>query len=149
MALENELKVKETSVISLQNRYIYKVRNILIESNPSRHLSVNTGGNYVDDWFQLNKNARKLQSILKGNVPVPGTNIQRLLTESPDNHKLWEYDICGVTCYLQWRINPPRAGGKEYFWAGYNMSAVFGGSYLACPVKQILVSSLEFPRNSG
>ena len=105
-ALENELKVKEASVTSLQDRYIYKVRNILIESNPSRYLSVGTGvacerrseggnrrlrsqastsGNYVENWFQLNKDARKLQSILKGNVPAPGTNLQRLLTESPDN----------------------------------------------------------------
>lgn len=64
---------------------IYKVRNNLIESNPSRYLSVGTGGNYVENWFQLNKDARKLQSILKGNVPAPGTNLQRLLTESPDN----------------------------------------------------------------
>ena len=39
---------------------------------------------------------------------------------SPKNH------------YAQWRINPPRAGGKEYFWAGHNLRAVFGGSYLAC-----------------
>ena len=26
----------------------------------------------------------------------------------------------------QWPINPLRAGGKEYFWAGHSMRAVFG-----------------------
>ena len=83
--LENDLKVKEASAMSLQNRYVYKVRSMLIESNPSRYLNVGAGGMYVENWFQLNKDARKLQSILKGKAPTSGTNIQKLLAESTDD----------------------------------------------------------------
>jgi hypothetical protein len=83
--LENDFKVKEASATSLQSRYVYKVRNVLIESNPSRYLSVGAGGVYVENWFQLNKDARKLQSILKGKVPTSVTNIQKLLDESTDD----------------------------------------------------------------
>ena len=83
--LENDLKVKEASATSLHNRYVYKVRSMLIESHPSRYLSVGAGGLYVENWFQLNKDARKLQSILKGKVPTSGTNIQKLLADSSDD----------------------------------------------------------------
>lgn len=82
---ENDFKVKEASATSLQSRYVYKVRNMFIESNPSRYLSVGAGGVYVENWFQLNKDARKLQSILRGKVPTSVTNIQKLLDESTDD----------------------------------------------------------------
>lgn len=83
--LENDLKVKEASAASIQSRYVYKVRKMLIESDPSRYLSIGAGGKYVENWFQLNKDARKLQSILRGNVPTSGTNIRHLLENSTDD----------------------------------------------------------------
>jgi len=81
-SIENELKVKVASVASIKERYIYKVRSILIESDPTRYLNVGADGTQVENWFQLNKDAKKLESILKGKVPSPGSDIQKLLTET-------------------------------------------------------------------
>lgn len=57
-SLENELKLKEQSVASIQGWYIYKVKKNLIDSNPNKCLGVSKDG-LIENWFLLNKDAKK------------------------------------------------------------------------------------------
>lgn len=81
-SIENDLKVKEASAASIKDRYIYKVRTSLIESDPTKYLNIGADGTQVENWFQLNKDAKKLEHVLKGKTPPPGFDIQKALNES-------------------------------------------------------------------
>jgi hypothetical protein len=80
-----EIDVKEKAAKSIQERYVNKVRHLLIESIPERYLNVGKEGNTVENWFQLNRDAKKLEVKLKVKVPPPHVNLKQLLKEADEN----------------------------------------------------------------
>ena len=62
---------------------------------------------------------KKIVKILTESLSVSvSVSVKPWSNENASHRKFLLVHAC-----VQWRINPPRAGGKEYFWAGYNMSA--------------------------
>lgn len=79
--IQKDLQLKEASVASIENRDIYRVKKYLIDSDPAKYLNVGPDGTQVENWFQLNKDAKKLENILKGKLPPPGFDIQTAVNE--------------------------------------------------------------------
>lgn len=44
-------------------------------------MNVGPDGMQVENWFHLNKDAKKLEHILKGKLPSPGFDIKTAITE--------------------------------------------------------------------
>ena len=81
-SLRNEIAVKEAATKSIQQRYVYQVRQQLIQSDPERYLNTGDNGQRVENWFQLNQDAKKLEVYLKGKLPRPQSDIQGLLSQA-------------------------------------------------------------------
>ena len=79
-SVRNAMKVKQAAAKSIQERYVYKVRPHLIESDPSRYLTTGDDGQCIENWFLLNKDAKQLEVILKGKLPAPGANLKEILS---------------------------------------------------------------------
>lgn len=82
MSLRNEIAAKEAATRSIQQRYVYQVRQQLIESDPQRYLHYGNDGQRVENWFQLNRDAKKLEVLLKGKLPRPDSDIRGLLFQA-------------------------------------------------------------------
>ena len=76
------MRLKQKSISSIQDRFIYKVKKNLIDSDPSKYLSASVDGGFVENWFLLNKDAKKLERVCKGRVPAT-EEIQSILS-GPD-----------------------------------------------------------------
>ena len=79
-SVRNAMQVKQAAARSIQERYVYKVRRHLIESDPGRYLTTGDDGQCIENWFLLNKDAKQLQVILNGKLPAPGTNLEKILS---------------------------------------------------------------------
>ena len=79
-SVRNAMKVKQAAAKSIQERYVYKVRRHLIESDPGRYLTTGDDGQSIENWFLLNKDAKQLEVILKGKLPAPEANLKEILS---------------------------------------------------------------------
>ena len=78
-SVRDAMQVKQTAAKSIQERYVYKVRRHLTESDPCRYLT-GDNGQCIEHWFLLNKDAKQLEVILKGKLPAPGANLKEILS---------------------------------------------------------------------
>ena len=81
-SLQNDIVVKEAVTKFIQQRYVYQVRQQLIQNNPERYLNTGENGQRVENWFQLNQDAKKLEVFLKGKLPQPESDIQDLWSQT-------------------------------------------------------------------
>lgn len=95
--IQQDIDVKEKAAKSIQERYVNKVRHRLIESIPERYLDVGKDGNTVENWFQLNRDAKKLEIKLKGKLPPPDLNLKELLDDDSSTASNSLYSVPGKT----------------------------------------------------
>lgn len=74
------MTLKKQSISSIQDRFIYKVKKNLIDSNPSKYLTTGVDGRFVE---------KKLEHICKGKVPAVH-DIQGLLASTDINPRVAE-----------------------------------------------------------
>ena len=59
--LEKEIIVKRQTAKSVRSRFLYKVRDMLIQSNPEKYLSRSSAGQRVENHLLINRDARILE----------------------------------------------------------------------------------------
>ena len=79
-SVRNAMQVRQAAAKSIQERYVYKVRCHLIESDPGRYLITGDNWQCIGNWFLLNKDAKQIEVILKGKLPAPGANLKEILS---------------------------------------------------------------------
>lgn len=67
--LEEELQEKAVAAASVQNRFSYKVRDMLIDNCPERYLITTKDGRSVENWHAINRDSKKLEKLCKGKPP--------------------------------------------------------------------------------
>ena len=72
--LEEELQAKVAAAASVQNRFLYKFRDMLIDSCPETYVITTKDGRSVENWHAINRDSKKLEKFCKG-PPSPRFNV--------------------------------------------------------------------------
>ena len=67
--LEEELQAKAAAAASVQNRFSYKVRDMVIDSCPETYLITTKDGRSVEKLHAINRDSTKLEKLCKGKPP--------------------------------------------------------------------------------
>ena len=69
-SMKEELKNKEQACESVKNRYITRVKETLIASNPEKYVR-EVDGKSIENWRMINKDSKILEQQFKGKIPSP------------------------------------------------------------------------------
>ena len=69
-SMKEELKNKEQACESVKNRYITRVKETLIASNPEKYVR-EIDGKSIENWRMINKDSKILEQQFKGKIPSP------------------------------------------------------------------------------
>ncbi|KAJ7380850.1 hypothetical protein OS493_007243 [Desmophyllum pertusum] len=83
--LKEEMEAKAATAGSIQNRFSYKVRDMLINSCPDKYLLTTKQGNSIENWQAINRDSKRLEKKLKGKLPESTPEILQLLSEDEDD----------------------------------------------------------------
>ena len=118
---KDELSSKKKSTESIQNRFVFKVRDTLIESNAEKFL-INVGkGEKVENWRAIQEDARKLQKMCGGRV-LPEEELILKITELHGDDENQDIEAAtGKTrvrnpyrkLWEEWRVTWPRVQPKS------------------------------------
>ena len=68
--MKEELKNKEQACESVKNRYITRVKETLIASNPEKYVR-EVDGKSIENWRMINKDSKILEQQFTGKIPSP------------------------------------------------------------------------------
>lgn len=69
-SMKEELKNRENACESVKNRYVNRVKEILIASDPEKYIT-EIDGKSIENWRIINKDSKILEREFKGKIPTP------------------------------------------------------------------------------
>ena len=85
--LEKEIIVKRQTAESLRSRFVHKVRDMLIQSNPEKYLSRSSAEQRVENDLLINRDARILEKKCGGKRPANVFEVQNIMEKANNDEE--------------------------------------------------------------
>ena len=85
-SMREELSVKQQAAARVASRYVNRVKDTLIESDPEKYTR-EVSGKVIEDWRKINRDAKILEKSLKRKIPSP-EDAKKVLSSSLSSPQL-------------------------------------------------------------